>query len=487
MLSLLGTVRRPDPAETPLPGVYRDNGTFAGSGPRLDVHDPSTGQIFAGIAPGGDDDVSATVRSASRAAPGWAALSPAVRARALYLCGQAILDAADDLTDVDVRDAGLPLSLARRDVEVAARYFQYYAGLADKLHGEAIPLGPGFVDYTVREPWGVCAVILPFNFPLQLAARDIAAALAAGNSVVAKPAEQAPLAPLALVEICWQSGLPPGVLNALVGDGAIGDRLVRHPDVAHVTFTGSQATGRRVMSACADTIKASTIELGGKSPHLLFEDGVIDDVVEAIVNTTFRTAGQACSAGTRLIVHDKAHQPVVEQLADAVRRLRVGPADTDPDVGPLISARQQEAVLEAVDAAVAGGARLVTGDSEGHQGGYFVPPTVLDSVSAAAGAAQAEIFGPVLSVLSFSEDEEAIALANGTEFGLVAGVWTRDVGRAHRVAARVQAGQVFINNYGVGGGVELPFGGYKRSGIGRVKGAVALAEYTQLKNVCVAL
>ncbi len=256
------------------------------------------------------------------------------------------------------------------------RYFEYYAGLADKLHGETIPLGSNHLDYTIREPWGVCGIVLPFNFPLQLAARDIAPALAVGNTVVAKPAEQAPLSALALAELCGAAGLPEGVLNLVAGDGTVGEALVRHPLVDHVTFTGSQQTGRRVMGACAELLKPSTIELGGKSPHLLFEDGSVAAAVSSIVATSFRSAGQACSAGTRLLVHRDIHDEAVGALVDAVGALKVGPADADPDVGPLITERQRTAILEALAASRADGARTAVGGGipSALQDGFFVEP-----------------------------------------------------------------------------------------------------------------
>ncbi len=473
------------------PGVYVDNARGSGSGELLDVFDPSTGELLTSVEAGSPADVDRAATAAAGAAEAWAALPPVERGRALARCAEAVLASADELVELDVRDAGLPRSLARRDVEAAARYFEYYAGLADKLHGETIPLGANALDYTLREPWGVCGIVLPFNFPLQVTARDVAPALAVGNTVVAKPAEQAPLAVLALVERCWSAGLPPGVLDVVVGDGAVGEALVRHPLVDHVTFTGSQPTGRRVMAACAELLKASTIELGGKSPHLVFEDGSIEGAVAAILGTTFRTAGQACSAGTRLLVHRAAHDAAVKALAHAVGGLTVGLADADPDVGPLVSARQRDAVVSAIAASLDEGARATVGGgppaSPELRGGFFVEPTVLDEVAPTAAAAREELFGPVLTVLTFEDDEEAVALANDTDYGLVAGVWTRDVSRAHRVARSLKAGQVFVNNYGVGGGVELPFGGYKRSGVGRVKGIAGALEYTQVKNVCVAL
>jgi acyl-CoA reductase-like NAD-dependent aldehyde dehydrogenase len=473
------------------PGVLVGNSTEAGSGADLLVLDPSTGDLLTTVRAAGPRDVDTAATAAQAAADAWSAIAPSQRGRLLAACAQRILERRDGLAEVVVHDAGIPRSLAARDVETAARYFEYYAGAADKLLGQTVPLGADVLDYTMREPWGVCGIILPFNFPLQLAARDLGPALAVGNTVVAKPPEQAPLAVQALVECCWDAGIPAGVLNCVTGDGTVGEALVGHPLVDHVTFTGSQLTGRRVMASCAELLRPSTIELGGKSPHLLFEDARVDSAVASIIATSFKTAGQACSAGTRVLVHRDRHGELLQTLAEAVAALHVGRASDDPDVGPLISERQRSAVADAVAQAVSDGADAVCGgarpDGVELDGGFFFEPTVLDGLSPAAPAAREEIFGPVVSVLTFSNEADAVGLANDSELGLVAGVWTQDLGRAHRVAREIKAGQIFVNNYGVGGGVELPFGGYKRSGIGRVKGLAALDEYTQLKNVCVAL
>jgi acyl-CoA reductase-like NAD-dependent aldehyde dehydrogenase len=472
--------------------AWIDNRRHRCAGETLELVDPSTGMPFGSMAGATETDVDAAVASAKSASAGWKRSTPLERSRACRRISDLILDHREVLASTIVDDAGLPLTLAQRDVETAARYFEFYAGLPDKLFGESIPVGPSAVDFTVREPWGVCAIVLPFNFPLQLAARDLAPAVATGNTVVLKPPEQAPLAALALAELCKDAGLPPGVVNAVTGLGSeAGAALVASADVDHITFTGSAATARHVLAAAAQNFTPAIIELGGKSPHVVFSDADLQRVVDSVVATTFRSAGQACSAGTRLLVESGVHGPLVELLVSALGNLRTGPARDDPDVGPLISGPQRDNVLAAIRAGEAAGAHVVIGgapptDGIAPRGGFFVEPTVLDNVAPNSPPGRDEIFGPVLAVTPFESEQEAIDLANGTEFGLVAGVWTADVGRAHRVASSIDAGQIFVNSYGVGGGVELPFGGYKSSGYGRVKGVPGAVAYTQLKNVCIA-
>jgi acyl-CoA reductase-like NAD-dependent aldehyde dehydrogenase len=472
-------------------GVFVANSERRGRGETLELVDPSTGATTGELASATDEDVDLAVASAREAASRWAATAPVERARVCARVAQLLVERSSELAETAVVDAGLPSSMAIRDVETAGRYFEFYAGVPDKLYGDSIPVGPDAIDYTIREPWGVCAVILPFNFPFQLTARDVAAALCTGNTVVLKPPEQAPLAALALVKVCAAAGVPDGVVNAVTGMGPeVGERLVRHPDVDHVTFTGSVATARRVLEAAAQDIKPTTIELGGKSPHVVFADARIDRVVASIVATTFRSAGQACSAGTRVLVERGARDELLSALGEAASGLRVGIASDDPDLGPLVSATQRDNVLAAVDRGRSDGARVVTGggppaSGDVPPGGFFVAPTVLDDVDPSSAVAIEEIFGPVVTVTTFDDEAGAIALANNTEFGLVGGIWTADLGRAHRLARAIDAGQIFVNSYGVGGGVELPFGGYKHSGFGRVKGMAGALEYTQLKNVFV--
>ena len=469
-------------------GVWVGNGARAGGGPPLEVLDPSDGTRLASLETAAASDVDDAVRAAAAAAAGWAAWTPLERGRLCQRVGAGLLADIEALSELVMRDSGLPASVARRDVETAARYLEYYAGLADKLHGETIPLGPGFVDYTLHEPYGVCAMVLPFNVPMQMAARSLAPALITGNTAVLKPAEQAPLAPLELARRCAAAGAPPGVVNAVTGAGTVGQQLVGHELVAHITFTGSLATGRRIMATAADRVTPVLLELGGKSPQIVFADADLETAAATIVSSALRTAGQACSAGTLILAEAPVAEALSERLAARLGALRVGPAPGDPDVGPVISAEQQERILAAIAGAGAeGGTVLAGGEPSPEPAGFFVTPTLLRAGSPRASAVREEIFGPVLTLLTFDDEAEAVATVRASEYGLVAGVWTREIGRAHRVAAAVPAGQVFINNYGVGGGVELPFGGYRRSGFGRLKGIDGALAYTQTKNVCVAL
>jgi acyl-CoA reductase-like NAD-dependent aldehyde dehydrogenase len=402
----------------------------------------------------------------------------------------AIRDRAEELATLESRDNGKPLRQARTDVQVAARYFEFFAGIADKIMGHTIPLGPGFLDYTVREPIGVSAQIVPWNYPIQIGARGVAPALAAGCSVVLKPSSEAPMTALRLGEIGLACGLPPGVFNVVPGTGAVaGAALARHPGIHQLTFTGSVEVGIAVAKMAADNVVPVVMELGGKSPNIVFADADLDLAVAGVANAIFQNAGQTCSAGSRLLVERGAHGALVERLVAKTKTMRIGPGVSDPDLGPIISKRQLETIERYVAIGLEEGASVAAGGGRpsdaGLGGGFYFQPTLLDAVSADMRVAQEEIFGPVLAILEFDDVEEAAALANRSAYGLVAGVWTRDINKAMALASRIKAGQIYVNTYGAGGGVELPFGGYKKSGYGREKGLESLASYTQVKNVCV--
>ena len=462
-----------------------DGGTF-------EVCDPSTGGPLATVSKATKADVDRAVKAAHAAleSKAWGGAPPAERGRAMIRIAQALRDRVEELATLESRDNGKPLRQSRTDVQVAARYFEFFAGIADKIMGNTIPLGPGYLDYTVREPIGVSAQIIPWNYPIQIGARGIAPAIAAGCTVVLKPAEDAPMTAMRLGEIALECGLPPGVVNVLPGMGPeAGAALASHPDINQLTFTGSVSVGIAVAKMAADNVVPVVMELGGKSPNIVFADADLDLTAQGVANAIFQNAGQTCSAGSRLLVQQNVHDELVARLTERAASMRVGPGVSDPDMGPIISKKQLEMIEGYVKigksegAHVAAGGARPSGPDLGR--GFFFQPTLLDRVSPDMRVAQEEIFGPVLAIIAFDEVEEAIAIANRSQYGLVAGVWTRDINKAMTVASRIKSGQVYINTYGAGGGVELPFGGYKKSGYGREKGLESLASYTQVKNVCV--
>ena len=462
-----------------------DGGTF-------DSIDPSSGEVLATVSKATKADVDRAVQSAQAAFEGkaWGGIAPAERGRIMQRIAQALRDRAEELATLESRDNGKPLKQARTDVQVAARYFEFFAGIADKIMGHTIPLGPGFLDYTIREPIGVSAQIVPWNYPIQIGARGVAPALAAGCTVVLKPSSEAPMTALRLGEIALACGLPPGVLNVVPGSGAeAGVALASHPDINQLTFTGSVDVGVAVAKMAADHVVPVVMELGGKSPNIVFADADLDLAAQGVANAIFQNAGQTCSAGSRLLVERSAHATLVDRLATRAKTMRVGPGVSDPDMGPIISRRQLETIERYVSVGTLEGARVAAGGARPADPalgrGFYFQPTLLEAVSPDMRVAREEIFGPVLAIIDFDEVEDAAALANRSDYGLVAGIWTRDINKAMSLAARIKSGQVYINTYGAGGGVELPFGGYKKSGYGREKGLESLASYTQVKNVCI--
>jgi aldehyde dehydrogenase (NAD+)/betaine-aldehyde dehydrogenase len=447
--------------------------------------DPSTGHEFAQLPETSDELLHAMVEDAHRALAvedDWR--TPLVRAGALTRLARRIEAEERTLAEFETRDTGKPLKQSKADIAVTARYLDYYAGSIERLEGRQIPLGPDLLDYTVREPWGVCGQIIPFNYPLQVTARCAAPALAAGNAVIVKPSELASVTPLRFAEFAEEAGVPRGMIQVATGDGATGAALAEHPGVDHMTFVGSAATGARVAEVCARRLVPLVRELGGKSPNVVLADADRGRAVPEIVNALIQNAGQSCSAGTRLLVERTAFDDVTARVAAALEQVTVGPGIEDKQLGPLISDRQLQRALHMLEDARAHGAEVSGGE---HRGGLYLAPALVTNVTPEMELFGEEVFGPVLTASAFDSDRDAIALANATPYGLVAGVWTSDLSRAHRVAAGIRAGQIFVNRYGVGGGVELPFGGMKRSGIGRGKGIEALLAYSQVKNVCIAL
>jgi aldehyde dehydrogenase (NAD+) len=452
----------------------------------LPVENPSTGELVAEIARGGEWEIDAAVAAAEAALAGdWGRLSATERGRILARIGQMVLSRADALAEIEAQDVGKPLKQARADAVALARYMEFYAGAADKVMGETIPYLPGYTVYTLREPHGVTGHIVPWNYPMQIIGRSVGAALAMGNAAVLKPAEEASLTALAFARIAMEAGLPAGALNVVPGLGEeAGAALTAHPRVRHLSFTGSVGVGSLVQAAAARNIVPVTLELGGKSPQLVFADADLEKALPFLVNAGIQNAGQTCSAASRILVERSHYAEVVEAMAVRYRALRVGPAMADHDLGPLISARQK-AVVEGYFAAgsdltLAAEGRIV---AEAPAGGHYVAPRLLADVRPGHRLAQEEIFGPAQVVIAFDDEAEALAIANGTEFGLVASVWSENGARQMRLAKGLRAGQVFLNNYGAGGGVELPFGGIGKSGHGREKGFEALYGFSVLKTV----
>jgi len=460
----------------------------AADGGTLPMIDPSLGTEFAAIARGSVADVDAAVRAAATARDGaWGKLAPVEKGRVLMRISRAIAEHAEELALLEARDCGKPLKQARADAAACARYFEFYSGAPDKLHGQTIPYTPGYTVLTWREPHGVSGHIIPWNYPLQIFGRSIGGALAAGNACVVKPAEDACLSLLRAAELAAGAGLPEGALNIVTGlGGEAGAALAAHPGIEHLSFTGSPATGTAVAQEAAKRHCPVTLELGGKGAQIVFADADLDAALPVVVNSIVQNAGQTCSAGSRLVVERSRYDEMLERLSGRFSGLVVGPALADLDCGPLIRAGQLERVRGFLaDAARERIATAAQGTivNDAPAAGYYVAPHLLRDVPPASRLACEEVFGPVLAAMPFADEAEAIRVANATPFGLVAGIWTKDGGRQLRVARAVRSGQVFVNNYGAGGGVELPFGGVKSSGYGREKGFEALYGFTALKTV----
>ena len=460
------------------------------SGKTLPVIDPSDGQTFDEIQRGNADDIDKAARAARQCFDQvWSKVNAAERGRLLMRLSAKVTECVDELAALEQRDCGKPTKQAKADALALARYFEFYAGAGDKFHGETIPYLDGYSVLTWREPHGVTGHVVPWNYPMQIFGRSVGGALAAGNCCVVKPSEDACLSLIRVAQLAAEVGFPAGAINIVTGYGhEVGDALARHPEIDHISFTGSPSVGTIIQQVAAARHCPVTLELGGKSPQIVFADADLDQVIPTVINAIVQNSGQTCSAGSRLLVQQEIYEELLEKLGKAFSNLRVGPATMDLDVGPLIRQSQQQRVWDFLsDAQVANIPMVAQGQvvAEAPESGFYQAPTLLRDVPVDHRLAQEEVFGPVLCAMPFKDEDDAIKLANATQFGLVAGVWTRDGGRQFRMAKRLKSGQVFINNYGAGGGVELPFGGVKSSGYGREKGFEALYGFTALKTVAI--
>lgn len=458
------------------------------SGDKMECFDPGTGRSFIEFSAGGATEADAAVDAAKKALKGaWGRMTPSARGSILLRAAELIRESAARLAVVESLDVGKPLQEAEGDIAGAVRCFEYYAGAADKLEGTSLPLGGDYIGYTVNEPVGVTAHIIPWNYPFSTLARGLAPALAAGCTAVVKPAEQTPLTALMLAEILQQAGVPDGVVNIVLGTGVnAGVPLVANPDVRHVTFTGSVDTGIAVMRAAAQNVTSVVLELGGKSPAVVLADADLDRAANDIIGAIFENAGQICSAGSRLVVEKAVHAELLQKLVERAGRLGIGHGLRRPRLGPVNSRQHLGKIASYVDEAKSRGLNAVCGGQSSvdpaSNSGWFFQPTIFDAVPPGDPLVQEEIFGPVLSVQVADDTDHAVTLANGTEFGLVAGIYTSNFAIAHRMARDIDAGQIFINEY-FAGGIMAPFGGNKKSGIGREKGIRALQNYCKVKTV----
>ncbi len=463
----------------------------AQSGATYRTINPATEEPLTEVAEGGAEDIERAVKAARKAFSegAWPKLSPADRGRILWKIGD-LLDAhVKEIAEIETLDQGKTITESTRvDVPMAADCFRYFAGWTTKIEGETVPVRFPTFNYTLREPLGVIGLIVPWNFPILEAAWKVAPALAAGNTVILKPAQVTPLSALRLAEVAQEAGLPPGVLNVVPGRGSVaGTALVEHPGVDKISFTGSTAVGREIMRRGSESVKKLTLELGGKSPNIVFADADLDAAIRGASNGIFFNKGEVCTAGSRLFVEESLHDAFLDKLQTYMKKLTQGdPLDPKTRLGPQVSESHMKQILGYIDKGKAEGARLLCGGERPPGKGYFVRPTVFTDVIAEMTIAREEIFGPVLSVIRFKDVDDVLRLANDTLYGLAAGVWTRDIKKAHRVARRLQAGTVWINTYGLYDNA-MPFGGYKTSGFGRELGHHGILEYTQVKSIWVDL